>query len=247
MHNLKRYIAMLFGIWALLLGMMSQAQAWQGNWLLGASVGMARHIEHDNINLSYSRIPLFPTTYLQENYRYRSASWGVLAGYQLTCADFLVEGEGNLNWFGNHKSRTVNITDLINAVQFDVHPEYKQDATLGFTGRMGYAMSSYFLPYIVLGVEGSHDAYSVSYTRPPFSTDSETQRWAYRFIAGVGTQIPLDFCRALSVRIEYNCHLPYTYLQTNSAMVDGLVNPLFSSQSKPKIQEIKVALVWKRV
>ncbi len=186
-----------------------------GNWLVGLSGGWAWHSDSDGAVTIQHPAPGSEITSYQIGNDDSSSKflWGILAGYQARVNGWLLGGEVSVDWRKHDDNdRGFTVVDpvagtLVGSVSGNTH----HNAVVGLTARIGYEVSSYFLPYIRLGAEVTRvDDVDFTVTRPdaPAYTavynNDRNHRWG--FIGGLGAEFPIPVCKTLSLRAEYNYH-----------------------------------------
>ena len=227
----------------------SSQAAWKGNWLVGASGGIHRHVGDYAMNLAY-HTPIFPLslfpTAVKQNARHIGLAWELLAGYQIHCQGWLFGAE--VAAFGDETKRASEFpfSDIFRFLSFETTQRYKRDPGVSLSGRFGYAMSPYFLGYLRLGGETNREELTTTITGQPtfpFSATATVAEQVYRAFVGVGAEFPA-FCNRLNFRIEYNAYWPTHDLETNISIADGILNPTFISDTHPKLHTLKGSIVW---
>ncbi len=197
---------------AVLLATSAQA-GWQGNWLLGVSAGGAWHNSDDNVNVTVTNGANSATFAFNNDQDDSHFIWGLLAGYQARCNGWLLGAEINVDWRGDgddDQSYTYFSNFLGSNVVGTVSRD--RDAVVGLTGRIGYEVSPWFLPYVRLGVDhGGKDADFFATTTQLANNISvsgssdDNGRWG--FVGGVGAEFPLPMIiSGLSLRAEWDYH-----------------------------------------
>lgn len=231
----------------LLLAATSAKAQWCPNLLLGVSAGFARDNGLINVDLVYSGIPAFPYINADDEDQDRGLIRGVLAGIQGTNNRWLAGAEIHVNWNDMAHDRYFAFSDPYHFLRWNYHGIVKHGTNYGLLCRLGYEVTPYFLPYMHIGGEMSRDSYTATISGPrnlyPRSINLYNERWCYRFTGGVGMEFPI-YLTPLGVRVQYMFHLPGTRLQANGAILDSGLNPLMSSDIKPKTQSIEGAIVW---
>ena len=198
---------------AALLATSAQAQ-WQGNWLLGVSGGWAWADNEDDITVSIATPALgVASTFTVSNDHDRSRGiWGFLAGYQATCNGWLLGAEVNVDWRTNDDDQDFTFFSPLLGTTVVGNFSRDRDAVVGLTGRLGYEVSPWFMPYVRAGVDygrRNHDFTLMTTTLASNVTvgfgDSDNNRWG--FIGGVGAEFPLAMIvSGLSLRAEWDFH-----------------------------------------
>lgn len=188
--------------------LVAQAGCWEGNWLLGVS-GAYNWFENDfDVSVNIPGVPLAFSA--NDDFSTQSWMWGLLGGYQVRNDEWLIGAELNVDWDGeSHHSRNNAFATTVAGRSINANVGYKRETTIGLTARLGYQVSCWFLPYLRAGVETSRDKYDVSITDSGVAAaafNGETSERSYRFVGGVGFELPVPVCAGLSFRGEYNYH-----------------------------------------
>lgn len=226
-------------------------RAWTGNWLVGASAGYGSQTGSNQTQLSYngSSIPLtFPQSRIIRDYSAPGSIWGLFTGYQAVKDYWLVGGEVNLDRHDMNDDLAFAFTDTNGAIGWRGTTRYKRDLVLGFTARVGYAITPFFLPYVRAGVEFGHDKISTRYTGNPsvypYSIEMSTRTYVHRALSGFGFEVPLPMTCGGSFRMEYNWHSKSKTVKAHGNLPDGLINPAFETSLQPQTHSGRAALVW---
>lgn len=186
-----------------------------GNWLVGVSGGWAWHSDRD-VDVAIQRGNTFSAfNVANSNSDNNHFIWGLLAGYQARVNGWLLGGEVNVDWRNTNDDNDNGFTVIdpvfgtfIGSVSGN---NSNNNAVVGLTARIGYEVSSFFMPYIRLGAEVTRTDdidFSVSHPAAPaftvVSNNDRNHRWG--FVGGVGAEFPVPMCKALSLRAEYNYH-----------------------------------------
>ncbi len=235
-------------------------ESWRGNWLVGGSGIYAQRRGSLDVSMRYSPTVFglgngaFPILETDNLYSNKGFGWGLLAGYQLKSHGWTWGVEASVDWHDISQRRDVLFTDVVGLISWDARSLYKRQPITALSGRMAYEMAPYFIPYIRLGIEGSHDLLEVSMIgssgavtpiNPLINSDS---RWNWHYLAGVGVETPL-WCTPMTVRIEYNYHSRGRPLIVNGTqgLAAGVVVPqafTFRSEMHNRTQSGKLSLVW---
>jgi opacity protein-like surface antigen len=244
--NKYQRIALGIGCW---LCIVTTAYAdWHSNWLVGASTGYAQRRGPLDINVLYLSPLIVPSlsTFVEDEITNPGVTWGLFAGYQVRCNSWLMGAELNVDVENFHHHRQFVFADIFNAFSWDVDGHYKRGATIGLTGRIGYAMAPYFIAYMRAGAETSKDKLHVRVKGAPnvfpFIIPMDETRWVYRYLVGAGAETPI-FCTPISLRLEYNFHSRGRAL-ASSGFVPSFPDPMFNTLMHPTENSLKLALVW---
>lgn len=192
-----------------LLIMSSVAHAgWEGNFLFGVSGGYGER--SGNLNVDVIELATGETVSGSVDLNRSGGFWGLLTGYQARCNGWLVGGELAVDWPNRHQTNSFYFVDA-DGDEFLANGSYKQDALVALTGRLGYEVNCFFLPYARFGIEGSRDKFNVNgiNTNGAVGTigfNADGSRTNYRWIAGIGAEMPVPVLSGLSFRLEYNYH-----------------------------------------
>ncbi|MGD9591418.1 MAG: outer membrane protein [Candidatus Berkiella sp.] len=225
--------------------------SWQGNWLVGVSGIYAQRRGELDLSMRYVppfpvATPVFPILEADNLYTNKGFGWGLLAGYQLKSDGWTWGFEGSVDWHDITATRDVVFTDVIGLFSWDATSRYEREPIAALSGRMAYEMAPYFIPYMRLGIEGSHDSLDVTVTGNPFilvqpNISVSDSRWNWHYLAGIGIETPL-LCTQASVRIEYNYHSRGRPLIVNGIFINQGVS--FSSEMHNRTHSGKLSLVW---
>ncbi|MBS0287045.1 MAG: outer membrane beta-barrel protein [Proteobacteria bacterium] len=242
----------------------SVCQAEPGYFLLGVSGGYAARSSNVSATVTYTnpaaQFATIPPSNVIEDYDDNGPTYGVFAGYQARCENWLLGGELSVDFEKIDELHPFAFSDVgaangTNGLGWNGSFKYKRDYSIGFSLRMGYEFESLmlfvppvYLPYLRAGVEMSKDTLEATYQGNnvvyPFSTSSTYRKWPYRFFAGAGCEFPILNPHA-SIRFEYLYHSSGQTVETQSSIIDnGIVNPTFNTAMDPIIQSVKIALVW---
>lgn len=226
--------------------------AWQGNWLVGASGGYTT----DRGELEITMLDSGRQTVT--NRRFVDHGWlvGLLGGYQVKCNHWLLGAELNVDWYDLDNDDNENTLAFTSASGF-ANPAlqgpawngaatYEREWVVGLTGRMGYEIATYLMPYVRLGLEWSDDELSYIQTsnNNVITAQGDGSEDSIRGIAGIGAEIPFPMVSGLSVRVEYDYHTKGKRVDLDAAAA-GNQNPLFVHASrKPSYQTGIVSVVW---
>lgn len=216
---------------------------WQYNWLLGVSAGWNQN-EGSGDGFITPPAPAAQTLFSGHDVSDSNFIGGVFAGYQARCNGWLLGVELNVDWQGNGDDNNFVFTDATGATWAGT-ASYKRDATVGLTGRMGFEISPYFMPYVRAGVETSDDDASFSMANnavvPLVVSASDSSR-SYRFVGGVGAEFPVPMLSGLSFRAEYNYHSRGKALDASAVASDNLT--VAGVSVHPHANSVKASLVW---
>ncbi len=235
----------------LLFAMNSAYASWQGNWLLGASAGMADRRGEVDIGMLYTSplfpIPLFAKVDTNQRYSEKGALYGLLGGYQVESQGWIWGLEANVEWQNLNRNRGFVYADLApnlsSLFSWGVVSQYKRGTIIALSGRMGYEMAPYFIPYLRAGVEGSEDSLEVTFTGIPGTITLQQSHQLLHYLVGFGAETPLA-CTPMTIRLEYNFHSRAKSFQLNGLLNDPIFKPFFTAEMHPRTQSGKLSLVW---
>ena len=241
--------------WALCVGALVstsvQAQQWEGNFLLGVS-GNYNWNNNDDFEGTISHA----TTGRVTNFGHAETgddndnwSWGLLGGYQARCNGWILGGELSIDWIDNtHRdSNNFAFTDANTPNRgWTGNTNFHRDYAVALTGRMGYEVSPFFIPYIRAGAETSRDKITFNLFTPtgaPFliaSNDGRIQ--SYRFVGGLGAEVPVPVFDGVTFRTEWNYHSKGKTVDTAGLANDNMTLIMVSNQQS--INTVKASLVY---
>jgi len=196
---------------ALLASGAAQAD-WRGNWLLGVSGGYNWYEGYFDHTADFN-FPIDTPAFLFHNDIDNKAwSWGLLGGYQVRCAEWLLGAEVNVDWHQHdHTQNYANTVDFgVADIGNSVSATFKRDTTWGITARVGYEVLPCFIPYLRAGIERRNEKLDVvaqaSTSNPVLLLAVEDSHNDWRFVGGIGAEAPIPYLAGLTFRAEYNYH-----------------------------------------
>lgn len=198
----------------LLAPMTAQAQ-WDTGWLVGIEGGFNTHEPHLDHDFS------FLASHRSYNNDLDSDSWlwGVFGGYQAKCHQWLLALELNIDWQQDaSRNFAYGDTNVVAGFAAGGSANYDRGTTVGLTGRFGYEVACWFTPYLRLGVETSRDRFEIDLREFEgiMTYHADNSGRSYRFVGGLGFEMPIAQCTGLTVRAEYD------YISKNEAQdLDG--------------------------
>ncbi len=228
----------------------SQAQ-WETNWLLGVS-GSYNWNDNDDFEGTIShagtnRVTGFSRTANGDDND--NWSWGLLGGYQARCNGWVIGAEASIDWVDNTHRDTFNFafTDANTPNRgWTGDYNYHRDYAVALTGRLGYAVSPFFIPFIRAGAETSRDKIGFSLFTPagaPFLIASnDGRRQSYRIVAGLGAEVPVPLFDGVTFRGEWNYHTKGKTVDAAALANDNATYILVSDQQS--INTAKASLVY---
>lgn len=222
----------------------AQAQAgWQGNWLLGVSAGYGDRDGDFDLSAGEIGAPELGLTTVRRNQSDSGFLWGVLGGYQVRCNGYVFGAEANLDWHRFDDAQSVSIVDP-DGDSWAGSVRHERDTILGLVARAGYEVAPYFMPYVKLGAEYSKDelAYSLSVVGGTDSVAVTDDEGVWRFLGGLGFEVPIVQLMGASVRVEYNYSSKGKAV--NAAANSTALTTSFNGGIKPDTHSGKVSFVW---
>ncbi|MFI4937079.1 MAG: outer membrane protein [Candidatus Berkiellales bacterium] len=224
---------------------------WTGNWYVGGSLGYADLNGDLNTTMNYTGNAI-PGQFLQTlnviNYTDTGFVVGALVGYQEIWHQWLVGGELNFDLQSIDRNHTFAFSDIDNLIGWTGNARYQRKNMIGLSGRVGYAVSPYFMPFARLGVGFSDDKLITSFAGNPGVYPNEVvmteQHWIHCFLLGAGAEIPIPHTCGATVRLEYNFYSRARTVQGFGLLLDGVISPTFQSGIQPEMQMIRMSLVW---
>jgi len=217
-----------------------QAGGWETNFLLGISGGYAGTDGKLNYTMTS---PAGVGTAFTRNLSDSGFMWGLLGGYQGRCNGWLLGGELNVDWWDHSGDKNLAFTDGTGA-GWSGTTSFKRETNVGLTGRLGYEVASYFMPYLRAGVETSRDklSFNASNSAQTLTLGGENGRRAYRFVGGIGAEIPVPVVMGLSFRVEYDYHSRGRAVGVSGVASDNATG--FSASTKQHANSGRASLVW---
>lgn len=222
---------------------------WEWNFLVGASAGYADRDGDFNFSTT-APAPGLQVSDVALDHSDNGFIWGVLGGLQAHCNNWLFGAELNVDWHDFDDARHHTFNRVSGAAPGVVTPvnataRFDRGTVVGLSARAGYQMAPYLMPYIRLGAETSNDEYTVTGAFAPANVPLFTlhgDRRTYRFLGGVGVEIPIPSLYGLSVRAEYNYHSKGKVVDLRGTASDGLT--YVQSGMKPRTHSGKASLVY---
>lgn len=218
------------------------AQAmWEGNWLFGVTGGYAVQDADFELNIGHPA-PTRAVTTVTKSFDTNEYIWGLFAGYQVRCCNWLIGGEVNVDWRDLNNHNDYAFSDPL-GFGWNGTTEYKQNVVVGLTARFGYEVTPCFLPYFRLGAETSDDHLTVAISRVSgLASYTEASRRQYRFVGGVGAEMPIPALCGLTFRLEYNYYSQGKGVNPNDFASDGLT--FVTSNATMRTSAGKASLVY---
>jgi len=227
----------------------SAAQAgWQGNWLVGVSGGYNWGSGDINIDVvDVTPVPGANPIDVSQGGNHNRWMWGLLGGYQAKCNQWLLGGELNVDW-QNHKDNKSFSYSQHTGQTTGAIASFDREVTVGLTARLGYEVSCWLMPYIRAGIETSRDKVAFNSEELPSTVimSAEGSKRSYRFVAGIGAEVPVPVVDGLSFRLEYDYHSKGKSVNDSSvsSIVPGFNQTAVTISSKPSHNSAKASLVF---
>jgi opacity protein-like surface antigen len=237
---------------------MSAHASWVGNWLMGASWGYAEQEAGFRTNVSYvtptNLNNVFPITTIVRDHSDVGFVWSLLVGYQVICRQWLVGMEFNVDWRDIEETHPFAFTDALPFLNWIGSERYERKRIGALTGRLGYAIRPYFMPFVRFGIELGKDRFQTNFAlnplQTPFSSEFEDRHWTHRFLTGLGFEIPLPHTCGATFRMEYNYSSKGRTIESEQEIaLPPLIGQtpftvFFDSAMQPYTQSWKGSLVW---
>lgn len=245
----RRCAVLLF----LIMSTVAQAEEsahWFPNWLVGISGGYGNRVGNLTVRNIYHDGGSTPTpgAYIIRDLNDSGFIWGGLIGYQAICQEWLKGIEFSVDYHAISRSKAFAFRDPQDNLGYSGLMRYQRKWMIALTGRLGYAITPRFMPYLRAGAELGSDRLTTSFSSPALLDDflvaNETRDWVHRFLLGGGIEMPLVPACGTTLRIEYNFHSKGKTIKTEASIYDGVYNPTFFGQSQPYTQSMRLVLVW---
>jgi opacity protein-like surface antigen len=194
------------------------------------------------------------------NRRFEDTGWllGLLGGYQVKCNRWLLGVEVNVDWqdiFDDNEDDNLAFSDASPPVPgllgvfgqatqaWNASSKFERDWVVGLSGRMGYEITPYLMPYIRLGLEWSEDELSYIQTNNSntVSISADGDRDGVRVLAGIGLEVPVPTVNGLTVRAEYDYHRRGRRVEAVNVINGGF---LVNASRDPTAQTAILSVVW---
>ncbi len=189
--------------------------------------------------------------------------FGLIAGWQWRYNRWLLGAEANVDFQGFEKARQYSYTEQATNVAGIVAPVnvaitgtmlYDRGDIYAVTGRAGYFVTPFFMPYVRLGAQLSRDEVQyqvftngavtvggaiVGPATNIFADYSSRKKDVYGVVAGVGAEFP-TYIGASTIRFEYN------FVKTESVIIDDHTFPVIGNHKfrYPESHIGKMAWIW---
>jgi len=241
----------LASLFLLSLAVNTGAQAEQrSNFLVGAEAGVESRHTHYNFDYVLTANAVAGTVgQLQRNQTRvtdTGSFLGLLAGWQIQCGRTLLGVEGNVNFRSFEETKQTLFADNVvpNGVTLTTPylatAKYERGTAYQLTGRAGWWLTPFFMPYVRLGLQYSRD--QITFSAPvrqvagnPSFSEKES---VWSGVGGIGVEIPAF--GPTSVRVEFD----YVYSPSTSwEDVTGLMQGTHRVDH-PKSYVGKASWVW---
>jgi len=240
---MKQFVTALSFSTALLAVVPTANAYWEYNFLLGASAGYADR----GADLKFNSTPPLPAsepTSFALDHSDNGFIWGILGGVQATCDRWAFGAELSIDWHDFDKNTQYTRASAAGEPVL-LNARYQQGTLVGFSLRAGYEMAPSFLPYVRVGAETSSDKFStngsVDVGGVPFFALEDSKN-VYRFLLGIGLEIPLRTVPGLAFRGEYNYHSKGKLIKSEGYASDAAT--FVGSSMKPDTHAAKFSIVW---
>jgi opacity protein-like surface antigen len=217
------------------------------SWLFGLSAGYADREGDIDVRANYAAPPNFPQTTVIRDLSDTGFIYSAFAGYQVVYDYYLLGIELDVERQKIEDDHRFAFSDPRSTLGWNANVRYRRNTMIGLTGRYGYALADFIMPYVRLGAEVSRDKLITFIGGEPSvyprSVILQEKAWVYRFLLGVGIEMPIP-CMPFNLRLEYDYHSKGKTIETNGMLLDGIINPEFQSDLQPKTQSGRLAIVW---
>jgi opacity protein-like surface antigen len=164
--------------------------------------------------------------------------WLVAAfgGYQAINRQWLLGGEFNIEWQNIDHSHDYVFSD------FDVTAKYRRKGMLDLSGRLGYALTTNFMPYVRLGVELSRDSLTSTFVGSITSGVLNNKAWIHRFLLGMGVEMPIPGTCGITLRLEYDYHSKGKTIEDFGADIRS--TEYYYTAMQPRSYSGRLSIVW---
>jgi hypothetical protein len=243
MNTFKSFIPFCF----IIVSFQTQA-SWEKEFLFGISGGLVRDLGLYSIDVIYQGGSGGTNIGFNDGEDDSGTVGGLITGVQATCSNWLLGVELRINHFSMDHHRYFNFPAENIIGTWYVDGQIKHGNDFGLLVRLGYTMTPYLLTYMHLGAETSRDRLRIEFSGAPNvyprSVLIQEKKQIYRYTGGVGVECPAPCIKALSFRLEYMFHMPEEFLEGSGRIQDGVINPLFTANIKPRTQSIEGAIIW---
>ncbi len=218
---------------------------WEKNFLVGLYGGYADRDGSAQTRVRYGGLPNLRQAEVVRDVSDLGAIYGIMAGLQGRRQQWLFGGEFSLERHPINDVHPFAFSDPAGIFGWNGTMQYRRDWMSALTFRLGYHFVDYFMPYVRLGVETGQDIYEVSLSsniRNVPTLYPANKKWIWRFLSGVGIEIPVT-CTRLALRMEYQFHSKGKTMEVDKVFTEGLINPITYSELQPKTQSFVFGIV----
>lgn len=227
-------------------------EGWIGNYLIGVSAGYIDLYGEIDTTLTYHgrefRQDIFQASYNRRNFTNSSFVFGVLAGYQEIYREWLVGVEINFDFQALDKESKFILSDLEHEIDWSSIVHYQRKNMIGISGRLGYAVTPYCMPYVRLGGEFSRDkfigVFQGDFNVFPHELVIGERHWIHCFLLGIGAEIPLMETCGATIRLEYTFHSKARTMQGFAVFTDRIFVPSIQTGMQPRMQSARLSFIW---
>jgi opacity protein-like surface antigen len=218
------------------------------NFLLGVQAGAeSRKGEFATSYTTAAPAPVLTTSQgARESVTDSGAVLGVLGGLQWQCERLVLGLEASADFQSFEMNRPLLFGPEVGgpAAIYSGTVVYDRGPTLSFSGRAGWFVTPFFMPYVRVGGQYSEDELSYQLNvfaagQPPAIPDySSTKHDVWGWNLGLGVEFPLFGPSTL--RVEAN------YIKTDDTQINDSVGPVFGTHQyqSPRSYAGKIAWVW---
>lgn len=228
---------------------------WPGNFLIGLSGGAERVFAHSETIMNYLALsnPQYNTDFIQGSIDDGFVG-GIFAGYQTGFDGWIFGGEVSAEWHNFKDPQYFTFSDAAGLLGWNAQATVDQHTVIGVTTRIGYQYPNcpYLIPYLRVGVQIYQEEYQVSFegnpsVYPAFDIISNEQR-TYRFLCGIGVEMPIPSCPRFGLRAEYNYLAATKGINAQQNFTDPAgallaLAPVFFSEYKNQAHCLKLSIV----
>lgn len=218
------------------------------NFLLGVSMGYV--IQRNTFVADYTTslagfFPGVPRTHTEE-VKDSGVLFGLLAGWQWRCYRWMFGAEGSVDFSSDfqriHKFAYGEDLPPLPPIGVAGTALYDRGNIYALTGRVGYFVTPFFMPYLRLGGQVSHDEviyqafFGGAVVNPDFSSRTKD---VFGVVGGVGAEFP-TYIGGTTIRFEYNLAVTDTLKieDNNFPSIGG------TYRYRPLSQSGKISFVW---
>lgn len=217
-------------------------------WIVGGSLAHADLKGELHTQIDYRGTPTVITPVATE-IRDKGTLYGFFIGYQQIRQRWLMGVEGSVDWLNVDRTHRFAFNDAANFLTWTSNTKYQRGTAPSLSGRLGYVLLPYFIPYIRLGAEVSRDKLWSEFRTPnattlfPYTVTPQGKAWVYRCLSGVGVEMPIP-CTVFTFRLEYNYHSKGKTVESDEGYIDGVINPMINNDLQPQMQSYRFSMVY---